>query len=325
MRAARSGVGFDRSAQAGAWSGRPWWRRRSCRGPRGWRRRWRRRWRTASRPCRAGTRRRRGPPCPCRAGRRRGARRRGAALRGGERGGARAGRGERADDDGGGVGVAGAAGAVAPAAVLVLHGLQPGGALLDRLVGLLGGRALAADGAERLDGDGGGVGVPHRLRVAGLRGVRAVGGEGAVVALLAEEPLHGLVGGLVAGGALGEEGERLAPDAVVGRVLRAVQAGRELPGGGGRGGAAEACPAAPVPSTAAAASAAAAARRTVFMGPSPAAGHGTPRAPGSAPYSSTVPAVTSRPGHSDLPPSRRKGGCTAAGQYRISTGFPVRA
>ncbi len=157
---------------------------------------------------------------------------RGLAL-GVQPGGVLAGRGERADDVGGVVGVARLAHGEAEAAVLVLHPLQPGHRLADLAV-------VLAQRMQRLDGGGGAVDVRLGavLAQAGLGRVRTECGEGSVVALLRDQPVDGRGGGALAGQVLREQGERLAPHSVVGRVALAEQPRRDrrLRGGGRAGG-----------------------------------------------------------------------------------------
>lgn len=137
--------------------------------------------------------------------------------------------GEGADHQGGGVGVTGRARGVAPAAVLVLYGLQPAHRVVHDV-------PVPAHLDERLGGGRGGIGVQHRLRVARHGDIGPVRGVGAVGALLGDQPVHRLRGGRHALDPLGQEGQRLPPDTVVRGVLRAVQPGRQRDGRRGRRG-----------------------------------------------------------------------------------------
>lgn len=137
--------------------------------------------------------------------------------------------GKGADHQRGGVGVTGPARGVAPAAVLVLYGLQPAHRVVH-------GVPVPAHLDERLDGGRGGIGVQHGLLGARLGDVGPVRGVGAVAALLGDQPVHRLRGGRDALDPLSEEGQRLPPDTVVRGVLRPVQPGRQCGGRRGRRG-----------------------------------------------------------------------------------------
>src|SRR5450432_4857251 len=96
-----------------------------------------------------------------------------------------------------------------------------------------GGRLAERD--QRLNRERGGVLVLGGCR-AGLCSVGAVGGERAIGALLREQPVHRRRVGSVAGRKQPDDGQTLAVDAVVGRVLRTEEA--DIRGGddGDRGG-----------------------------------------------------------------------------------------
>src|SRR5690606_17600272 len=204
--------------------------------------------------------------------------------------------------------------------------LQPA----DRLAGHL---VVPAERGEGLDRGGRLVGVDGGLGVAVARGVGAVRGEGAVGALLAGQPVHGRLRRLHAGRVLGEQRQRLAPDAVVLRVAVAVQGGGEGLGrlggrgrvGGGRGGGADHGDGGQDRGAAADVH-----DRRVPLSCDAGAGAGGRGDPGgSAPYTSTVPCSGGLPGtragHGPCGAFRLTvlgGRITVAGQRRNCTGFP---